>query len=321
MTLPDSNGYSLAATFKAAGDPMRLEILRIMERDSFGVLELCKIFAVQQPSMSHHLKVLAKAGLVATRREGNSIFYFRGGSGNRFVQKSLNQFFDLVDQTELPQSRREALEAIRIARQAQAAEFFRTHAERFREQQDLIAGHKDYGTALIERLSSSAAESWLEVGAGDGQLLAACAEHYQHVFALDISDELLGQAQQRTPQVLRSRIRFIHGDTKRAREGLVQADVVTCNMVLHHVPSPAAVVQDLAAMTKAGGRVIITDLDEHDQDWARTACGDLWLGFTHQQLDSWATDAGLEQTSSQFLALRNGFRVQIKEYANRRTSV
>ena len=122
MTLPDSNGYSLAATFKAAGDPMRLEILRIMERDSFGVLELCKIFAVQQPSMSHHLKVLAKAGLVATRREGNSIFYFRGGSGNRFVQKSLNQFFDLVDQTELPQSRREALEAIRIARQAQAAE-------------------------------------------------------------------------------------------------------------------------------------------------------------------------------------------------------
>ncbi|MDP1109365.1 hypothetical protein Q6289_30965, partial [Klebsiella pneumoniae] len=36
-----------------------------------------QIFAIGQSGMSHHLKVLAQADLVATRREGNAIFYRR----------------------------------------------------------------------------------------------------------------------------------------------------------------------------------------------------------------------------------------------------
>ncbi len=65
------------ALCKAGGDPLRLNILRALANDSFGVLELAQIFAIGQSGMSHHLKVLAQAGLVATRREGNAIFYRR----------------------------------------------------------------------------------------------------------------------------------------------------------------------------------------------------------------------------------------------------
>ncbi|MEG1214978.1 MAG: metalloregulator ArsR/SmtB family transcription factor, partial [Leclercia sp.] len=61
----------LAALCKASGDPLRLNVLRALASDSFGVLELAQIFAIGQSGMSHHLKVLAQAGLVATRREGN----------------------------------------------------------------------------------------------------------------------------------------------------------------------------------------------------------------------------------------------------------
>ena len=46
---------------KASGDPLRLQILRVLRQDSFGVLELCSIFDIRQPAMSHHLKVLAAA--------------------------------------------------------------------------------------------------------------------------------------------------------------------------------------------------------------------------------------------------------------------
>jgi ArsR family transcriptional regulator len=67
----------LAAFCKATGDALRLDILRALRNDSFGVLELAQIFAMRQSGMSHHLKVLANAGLVSTRREGNSIFYRR----------------------------------------------------------------------------------------------------------------------------------------------------------------------------------------------------------------------------------------------------
>ena len=64
---------ALAAFCKAIGDALRLDILRVLRNDSFGVLELAQIFAMRQSGMSHHLKVLANAGLVSTRREGNSI--------------------------------------------------------------------------------------------------------------------------------------------------------------------------------------------------------------------------------------------------------
>src|SRR5476649_1790402 len=76
-TLRPDDGDELAALCKAAGDPLRLNVLRALSNDSFGVLELAQIFAIGQSDMSHHLKVLAQADLVATRREGNAIFYRR----------------------------------------------------------------------------------------------------------------------------------------------------------------------------------------------------------------------------------------------------
>ena len=73
----DTLTLSLANLLKAAGDSFRLDILRVLAQDSFGVLELCRIFASKQSGVSHHLKVLTNAGLLTTRREGNSIFYRR----------------------------------------------------------------------------------------------------------------------------------------------------------------------------------------------------------------------------------------------------
>ena len=58
---------ALSALCKAAGDPLRLAVLRVLSQDSFGVLELSQIFEFRQSGMSHHLKILLQAGLVTTR--------------------------------------------------------------------------------------------------------------------------------------------------------------------------------------------------------------------------------------------------------------
>jgi DNA-binding transcriptional ArsR family regulator len=55
---------------KAAGDPLRMQILKVLQQNAYGVLELCAIFDIRQSAMSHHLKILSSASLVATRREG-----------------------------------------------------------------------------------------------------------------------------------------------------------------------------------------------------------------------------------------------------------
>jgi len=52
--------------YKALGDDLRLSILRLLKSESFGVLELCSILEIKQSALSHHLKILATAGLVTT---------------------------------------------------------------------------------------------------------------------------------------------------------------------------------------------------------------------------------------------------------------
>ncbi len=57
---PDTDHNWLAQVNKAAADELRLQILQVLRAESFGVLELCEIFELAQPKLSHHLKVLLK---------------------------------------------------------------------------------------------------------------------------------------------------------------------------------------------------------------------------------------------------------------------
>lgn len=62
---------------KALSDPTRLEILRIVAAQP-GPVCACDIvdrFKLSQPTISHHLKTLSKAGLLISRRAGLWSFY------------------------------------------------------------------------------------------------------------------------------------------------------------------------------------------------------------------------------------------------------
>ncbi|MEC8820485.1 MAG: ArsR family transcriptional regulator, partial [Pseudomonadota bacterium] len=84
------------------------------------------------------------------------------------------------------------------------------------------------------------------------------------------------------------------------------------NMVLHHLPSPAASLETAGQLLNANGRLLLIDLCPHHQDWARATCGDLWLGFEPQDLDNWTANAKLRRGQSAFLGLRNGFQLQLR---------
>lgn len=65
----------LAEMFKALGDPIRLEIVRLLTGKELCVCDIHDAFQVSQPTISHHLKVLKFAGLVTDSREGKWIYY------------------------------------------------------------------------------------------------------------------------------------------------------------------------------------------------------------------------------------------------------
>lgn len=309
---------SLALLLKGGGDPQRLAILQVLGSGSFGVLELCEVLGLKQPAMSHHLKVLAQAGLVAARREGNAIFYRRAlAAADDPAAAVQDALFAVLDAAPVPAGAMANIDRIRADRAESCRAFFARHADDFRERQDLIAEYRQYADGARDLLLAAQlppGAQVLEVGPGAGEFLAELANRYDRVWGFDISEDLLARARGRIESAGLGNVCLVAGDTRAALAQGLRVDAVVFNMVLHHVPSPAALFRDAAALLVPGGVMLVTDLSRHEQDWVRAHCGDLWQGFEDAELDRWAKAAGLVPGASSWLGLRNGFQVLFRSF-------
>lgn len=61
---------NLDATFSALADPTRRAILARLAEGETSVMELAAPFAMSQPAISKHLRVLENAGLISRGRDG-----------------------------------------------------------------------------------------------------------------------------------------------------------------------------------------------------------------------------------------------------------
>jgi DNA-binding transcriptional ArsR family regulator len=66
---PAARPQSLDATFAALADPTRRAILARLASGEASVAELAEPFAMTQPAISKHLKVLERAGLISQGRD------------------------------------------------------------------------------------------------------------------------------------------------------------------------------------------------------------------------------------------------------------
>ena len=303
---------SLAVVFKALGDALRVQIVRLLKGDSLSVSELCDVFDMRQSALSHHLKVLVEAGVLVRRKEGTAVFYRRAlPSGERIGL--IETAFASIDSESLGLSVKNGLQRVQRQREQNSLTFFRSNSHRFRQQQDLIASWDDYSQAalhLLERCDNLATLPVLEIGPGDGRLLPLLATQAQQVVALDNAPEMLEDAKKMAGHL--PNVEFWLGDTQ-ALSGHEQAfSAAVINMVLHHTPNPDMVIAQAAQSLAPGGSLIISELIAHDQAWAREHCGDLWLGFEPEQLKEWGRAAGLENRAELFITQRNGFQVQVR---------
>ena len=65
----------LNSIFKALNDPTRREILEMLKEKDLTAGEIADRFNISKPSISHHLDLLRQAGLVASEKEGQFIYY------------------------------------------------------------------------------------------------------------------------------------------------------------------------------------------------------------------------------------------------------
>jgi DNA-binding transcriptional ArsR family regulator len=71
----DAERQRSAVVARALGDPKRLCVLESLAGGEASVGELAARVSCQVPNMSQHLAVLRSAGLVTTRRDGNTVYY------------------------------------------------------------------------------------------------------------------------------------------------------------------------------------------------------------------------------------------------------
>jgi len=65
--------------FRALADPVRLRLVSLIGAHQDGqacVCELTAAFDLNQPTISHHLKVLREAGIIASERRGTWVYYW-----------------------------------------------------------------------------------------------------------------------------------------------------------------------------------------------------------------------------------------------------
>ena len=65
----------LQETIKALADPTRRRILELLKKGPLSAGELGKEFDMTGATMSHHLSILKKAGLVQDNKKGTFIYY------------------------------------------------------------------------------------------------------------------------------------------------------------------------------------------------------------------------------------------------------
>src|SRR3954452_22959425 len=73
----------LTSVFGALADPTRRAILAQLATGDLAVNELAKPFAMSQPAISRHLKVLEQAGLISRRRRQTARLSHLEGEGLR----------------------------------------------------------------------------------------------------------------------------------------------------------------------------------------------------------------------------------------------
>lgn len=61
--------------YKLASDEQRYEMLRLLRKKPHNVSELTEHLGLSQPTVTHHLKLLAGAGLVRMRKQGREHHY------------------------------------------------------------------------------------------------------------------------------------------------------------------------------------------------------------------------------------------------------
>jgi len=280
---------TLMGWMEALGDPLRLRLLRVLERHELGVAELCDVTQSPQSTVSRHLKVLGDGAWVRSRRHGtNRLYRLMLDELEPAARKLWQVAREQTERWPAVKQDRLRLDRLLAAKSGDSQAFFAGAAGQWDRLRDELYG-KSFTTAAIMGLLPSN-ETVADLGCGTGPLAAAIAPFVRRVIAVDNSPAMLKAASKRLED-------FKNVDLKRGDLSSLPIDDANCDaallvLALTYVADASIVLAEMSRILKPNGRAVIVDLLHHDREDFARELGQTRLGFDPKEIEKLLDHAG-----------------------------
>ncbi len=292
---------TVLSALRAAAEPSRLRLLAVLGQSELTVSEITMVLAQSQPRVSRHLKLLAEAGLIDRFREGAWVFYrladparARDADAVRVAELAavLVAFVPGDDPSYLQDLRR--LDHVRQQRAQQAAAYFKANAKDWDRIRALHLPEADVETAMLELIGPGDFDHLVDIGTGTGRVLEIIGQRAARGDGIDLSQDMLLLARAALDKAGLSHCQVRRGDLFALPFDEQSADLVTVHQVLHYLDDPATAIREAGRILAPGGRLLIVDFAPHQLEFLREEHQHRRLGFTDDEIETWARAPGLD---------------------------
>lgn len=281
---------SLLDALRAAGEPTRLRLLRLLAREELSVMELVSILDQSQPRISRHLKLMTEAGLIERFPDGAWVFYRLASAPG--IRPLLDMILQLAGEA-YPEDLAN-LEAIRVDRRKSAEGYFETIAPKWDEIRSHYVSEDDVEAAILKTLGDEQFNRLVDLGTGSGRMLELLAGRAETAIGIDQSQHMLNIARAKAFDAGITNADFRHGDIYDTRLGGETADLVIIHQVLHFLSDPGRAIAEAGRLLAPGGRLLIADFAHHDVEIMREQYQHRRLGMLEEDMTDWFRAADLK---------------------------
>ena len=276
-------------SLKILSDQTRLRLVSLLRQEELSVGEMQTITLLGQSRISSQLSSMAKIGLLASRREGRSVFYRINRDLARPVTELIRVALEgcaespefIADEVNLRRAIAKREELVKINFEQVAGRFDRSYGPG--------RSWQAFGNLLLHVFPPLTVA---DLGSGEGLLAELLALRAKQVIAVDNSPKMIEYGQRKSREKGLDNLEFRFGDLAAPPIDDTSVDLVIISQALHHTATPQQAVESSWRILRSGGRLAILDLLRHNYEETRSLYGDLWLGFLESELQEWLENAG-----------------------------
>ncbi|MDD3223698.1 MAG: class I SAM-dependent methyltransferase [Clostridium sp.] len=136
-----------------------------------------------------------------------------------------------------------------------------------------------------------------DLGCGSGFITLALAEDSSVVFSVDNSVNMLIELKKNVNNKSLNNVYPLKSSLTDISLFDESIDAVFINMALHHIKDAEKAIKEMYRILKKGGTVVVSDVMQHNGEWAREEMFDEWLGFSNEEITNWLEEVGFKNVN------------------------